>query len=347
MSDIRQQTVLHIVSDNLTAETLRKSDIGGDILAWQDALYEGPVPSTKSLDELCEERARYFAARSMGEYSDISEAYKQRNQVLKSYINYTKVVLWFDIDLYGQLQLIQLIAWFDTQNTGKTEITQIESSKIPAKGSVKRHLFQLNSIEIAKLYQSASEVTMLQAEISTQAWQAFTAKTPEKLLSFYRKDLSSMPTVKNALLRLAQEYPSKATGLSRTESLIIEAVRQRHYTEGEIFEFVQKKEPLAFMTQPVFLYHLNHLINARYPVLKKEVLEYDSALEVASDGVNDQMVVHDYKICHTNYTNQVLNKWVDWIQLNGINRWIGGVHLNEGNIWRYDAETRSIKKTYI
>lgn len=348
MSSITNQKILHIVNDNSAAAILAGAQLPGEILPWQDALYEGPVVAFKEIDKLAKYRAQYFAARGFGQFKDIENAYLQRNAQLKQYNNYTKVILWFDHDLFGQLQLVQLIDWFYHQEMGNVELCQVNIENLKSGRKVLR-ISQLSPVQVTALYQSCHEVTLTQANICRLAWDAFTSTTPHKLISFQPKDLSTMPFLKNAIARLIQEYPSKTTGLSRTEYLIIDAVAKKMFNEDAIFNYMQLKEPVAFMSKTIFLHHLNHLMNAKYPMLVKNAITQETALEtsIGQIDVKENPIVHSYKITVTKYTNQVIAKWLDWVQLNGINRWIGGVHLSDGNIWRYDSVIRKVNKTYV
>ena len=349
MSSVSSQKILHIVNDNLTAQALAHAELAGEILPWQDTLYEGPVIRFEDLDSLAIERAKYFAARDYGDYKTIEQAYLSRNAVIKDYRNYQHIILWFDHDLYGQLQLTQLIEWLGRQDTGRIEISQIDLGLVKQKGIHRRRISQLLPTEIQILFQSVIEVTLQQTEICRQAWYAFTNGNPEHIVQFNPPDLSTMPYLKDVFIRLAREFPFKTTGFSQTEYLIVDAVKHKNFTEDDIFAYVQSKEPVAFMSRTVFQHILQHLMDVQYPVLKKQVIEQEVVLEV--DGTtnisSETKIIKDSKIHTTNYTNQVLNKWVDWIQMNGINRWIGGVHLHDGNLWRYDPISRKLNKTYV
>lgn len=349
MSSISSQKILHVVNDNLTAQAIAHTELPGEILPWQDTLYEGPVIYFDDLDSLAIDRAKYFTAQGYGDYKTIEQAYLSRNAILKDYNNYQQIILWFDHDLYGQLQLIQLIEWLGRQETGSIEISHIDLTRLKQQRTRRRRISQLLPAEIQTLFRSTIEVTQQQIEICTQAWYAYTNGNPEYIVQFKPPDISSMPFLKDTFIRLAREFPYKTTGLSQTELLIIDAVKHKNFTEDDIFSYVQNKEPVAFMSKIVFQRILQRLMDAQFPVLKLQVIEQEVVLEVddSTDMSSEREIVKDSRILTTNYTNQVLNKWVDWIQLNSINRWIGGVHLNEGNLWRYDPVSRQINKTYV
>ena len=73
----KRSNKLHITSDILTAEHLDKSLPEGVFLAWQDALYEGPISAESNLTHLSRHRAKYFVEAGWGDNETIEERYQK------------------------------------------------------------------------------------------------------------------------------------------------------------------------------------------------------------------------------------------------------------------------------
>ena len=339
-------TTLHITNDETLAKKIKAAGIEGDTIAWQDALYEGPVVKDLSLDELSMVRAEYFARLGWSNNDEIKHRFRLRNEKLKTFSRYQEVVLWFDHNLYNQLQLLQIISWFASQNTRHLLLSLICIDRFPGV----KHFFGINSLgeeQLIQLVPKKTEITMAQINVCVKGWRALTSPHPDALLTFYPADMSSMPFLKNAIARLIQEFPAKANGLSQTESLILQALLA-HLTEpDDIYQFVQHKEPVPFMSRAMFYGCLQKLTSCRVPAIEKQAVETEEVIDSESETVCEVETTHIVHFTLAQTARQVLYNWVDWIQLNGINRWIGGVHLQEGNIWRYNKETRTLKKTYL
>src|SRR3954452_10644840 len=102
--------VLHITNGDSTVATMRQAGIGGDIVPWRDVLHEGPVPPLPPA-ELLAVRAEYLARRGLADADDIERILRARDERLGAALGATEpVVLWFEHDLYDQLQLIQILA---------------------------------------------------------------------------------------------------------------------------------------------------------------------------------------------------------------------------------------------
>ncbi len=98
---------LHITNGDSAARALKQGGIGGPVIAWRDVLHVGPVPTLPSR-ELAAVRARFLAESFGGEPASIERELLRRDAALQRAVP-TRVVLWFDADLYDQLQLIQVL----------------------------------------------------------------------------------------------------------------------------------------------------------------------------------------------------------------------------------------------
>ena len=117
---------LIITNGDSAIVTMQEAGIAGDILPWRDILHDGPVHADLSLEELSKVRAEFITNRGWGEAKAIQQEFTDRDNQLKSYKNYEKVVLWFEHDLYDQLQIIQILDWFN--NNHKEESSAEETN---------------------------------------------------------------------------------------------------------------------------------------------------------------------------------------------------------------------------
>ncbi len=102
--------LLHVTNGESAGNTLRQTAIGGAVLAWQDALHEGPVPSLPR-QELLRARARFLADCGWGRQQALLSSLERRDrQLLEALRDDLQVVLWFEHDLYDQLQLLDVLA---------------------------------------------------------------------------------------------------------------------------------------------------------------------------------------------------------------------------------------------
>ena len=97
---------LHILNGDSTVEIFDKTTILGDIVVWREMLCEGVIQNEIGSDAFWKSRYDFFESEfnvNKLEYFDktIKELIK-----LEELSNYKEVVLWFEYDLFCQINLI-------------------------------------------------------------------------------------------------------------------------------------------------------------------------------------------------------------------------------------------------
>src|SRR5947209_6066525 len=96
--------MLHITNGESVTGTFRQVRFPGTYLAWNDVLHDGPVPQTDTLSDLSDIRAQALAGFGCGDYEKLRAGFTARDQTLAGFRQHQDVVLWFEHDLYDQLQ---------------------------------------------------------------------------------------------------------------------------------------------------------------------------------------------------------------------------------------------------
>jgi hypothetical protein len=102
---------LHIASGTATASTIDAANLPGPRSIWADPLYEGPVPAGLDDDALLRVRARHLSDGSDDDNARNVDGLREWRRVIEARDTYDEVVLWFEHDLFDQLNLIQLLSW--------------------------------------------------------------------------------------------------------------------------------------------------------------------------------------------------------------------------------------------
>ncbi len=340
-----EKTAFHITNDEPTAHLLQRAGMRGLQLAWKDPLYVGPV-TKESLELRTRNRVKYFSQQGWGEKQSLLSHFQERNLKLKQITEFKKVSLWFDRNMYNQLQLIELLDCLS--HYPDISVFLINVSKIIQREN-SLNLDKLSVADIKSLYHRETEITANQLSIGLDAWRCFAEPDPRYLLHFKRQDMSTMPYLYDAMKRLQQQYPSTMNGLSRTQRQVMDVVDG--YPEIGVqaaFEKVQAMEERPFLSPAMFWMVLKELSRCDAPALEIWKQE-DSKQENASASTSKSNLQELFQICHLRITDvgrEVLRYHLDWLQVNGINRWIGGVHLQDGNIWRYDPKRSQLVNTF-
>ncbi len=319
------RNILNITNGDYAVEIMKKADIPGVFLPWRDVLHEGPVPDGLSLEELSKVRAQFIIDRSWGSPEEITESFIQRDSELKSFRKYEKVILWFEHDLYDQLQIIQVLDWWHKNFTGEVELSIICTDQ---------YLGRLSLEEMKELMKYEELITDAHLTLSCKAWSAFRSSSPEEWCGLLNMDTSALPFLEGAIIRLLEEYPSCSNGLSRTAEQALKVISSGEKCPGRVFGDTQELEERIFLGDSSFW------------VVLRELLESNPPLITLPEGKELTLPASiDQELSITPVGLDVLAGKINWLEVSRLNRWVGGVHLNPTNVWCWSSGSRSIVKS--
>src|SRR5205809_1432781 len=169
--------LLHVTNGESAGNTLRQTAFGGGVLPWQDTLHEGPVPAMPR-PELLHVRAAFLSECGWGSRRAILSSLERRDrQLVEALRDGRHVVLWFEHDLYDQLQLLDALA-LARETGGSPELVVVGS--FPGKPSF-HGLGELTADELETLWPGRRATTPEALEEAAAAWAAFRASSPEAL----------------------------------------------------------------------------------------------------------------------------------------------------------------------
>jgi len=237
--------VLHITNGDC-AEAVLSQAVQGVLLSWDDVLHEGPVHAGLPLSALSRRRAQFIASAGWGSPEKILARFSQRDALLQRAGEHEEVVLWFEHDLYDQLQLVQLLDWFGTHPHPKlTLVCEAE------------YLGTMTPARAADLFQSRKPVTGEQVREASAAWAAFGGPDPRRIST---APVESLPFLGPALYRLLEEYPWTTDGLSRTERQVLEALAGGPLPFSELFARAHhNREDPVFLGDAVLAWHMERM----------------------------------------------------------------------------------------
>ena len=277
----------------------------GIVLPWRDVLHEGPVPGGVDDAMLRAERAAFLARAGWGDGVLLLDGFERRDARLLRGADEGQIYLWFEDDLYDQLQLIQVLAML--------------ARHVPRESTQEL-------IEVTRDRDVRGRRTIGDAErqAARRAWAAFRSSDPRVLQAV---DPSELPDIGPAMRRLVQELPWTRDGLSRTERTALSAIADGADDPIELFRALQSVEERPFMGDHWAWNAVHRLADAEHPLVEAPVAP---AAEITADFATQR-----YEVTPTGH--DVLAGRVDHAELNGVDRWIGGVHLTGHRpAWRWD-----------
>ena len=234
-------------------------------------------------------------------------------------------MLWFEHDLYDQLQLVQILAWLAAEGIAPARIALVQSD---------RHLTSLSPAAISSLV--PNQVTAAQLALAAAGWAAFRAPTPEPLAELLALDTSALPWLAPALARLLEELPAPSTGLSRTERLILEALAVGPCSAGALFARTNAADEPHFLGDWPFFTRLDALAVETVPMVT-------GLPGPCPFGRAEPMRAYvDASLKLTRAGAAALAGRLDRASAQPLDRWLGGTHLTPENLWRWEPARRML-----
>jgi hypothetical protein len=243
--------------------------------------------------------------------------------MIRRHGEFESVVLWFEHDLYDQLQLIQLLDFFATERREGLYLIQagrylgLEKPK-----ALKTHFHLMEPVADAQL------------ALARLAWNGFRAPTPELWAGLLQGSTRILPFLRLAMLRLLEELPHPASGLSRTEATILSLVSGGVKKPPELYEAFTHSEEVFFMGDLSFYHALDGLGEGGAPLIAGfKGLTFSPSMP---EEERNAYLAAELACTHLGIT--VLSGKSDALQHRPLDRHIGGYWLHSRAPWRWNPE---------
>jgi hypothetical protein len=317
--------MLHVTNGDSAVTGIEATGVGGDVLPWRDALHEGPVPAGLDGAQLRAVRARFLAERGWGAADAIEADMRARDERLAAALERDEVVvLWFEHDLYDQLQLLQVL---DAVN-GSAEVEAI----LPD-----RFLGAMGAAELAALWPDRAAVRPGQVALARLAWEAVRAPGPQAIEALLDTHTAALPHLGPALRRLLEELPAVGDGLARTERQALEALAGGALAPHDVFLATQRAEEAPFLGDSWMWDRLSELGGGKRRLVQTTAGE---ALGPPPPRPgSESFAAQELEL--TERGRAVLAGEADRAALLALDRWVGGIHVTGPEpAWRWDRATR-------
>jgi hypothetical protein len=302
--------LLHVANGSSVTMALAAAGVPGAASIWADPLHDGPVPGDLDDDALTRLRMEHHAGSPAA--ADPQNDMRRWRKVIAEHDAYDELVLWFEHDLFDQLNLIQLLPFVRAHVPASKRVSLICIGSFPGRADF-HGLGELEPGELASLLPTRQPVSDAQYELAERAWHAFRQPTPEALDALV--DGAALPFLAPALRRFLQEYPWTSDGLSRTERRLMMLAAEGRADWPASFPRMHEGERFYYLTDTSYEELAHTLVGSQPPLLAGNL----------------------QSLTLTQYGRDVLEGRADRVRLCGIDRWLGGVYLRGHAVpWRWD-----------
>ena len=169
--------LLHVANGTSVTMTLAPAGIPGATSIWADPLHDGPVPGGLDDDALTALRTRYHAPSAAA--ADPGNDMRRWRQVIVEHDAYDELVLWYEHDLFDQVNLLQLLPFVRAHVPASKPVSLICIDSFPGRTNF-HGLGELQPRELASLFPTRRPVTTAQYELAERAWQRVSSSRRRK-----------------------------------------------------------------------------------------------------------------------------------------------------------------------
>src|SRR5262245_23740278 len=250
--------MLHVTNGDSAAQGIRLTTLAGTVLAWNDVLHEGPLPRLPPA-EFRARRAAFLSECGWGSDRVIAADLERRDRFFEQALEERRqVVLWFEHDLFDQLQLLQILASYVATRPDEARVEILNVGEVEGRPGF-RGLGELTPLELEGLWDRRRPLSAEPTALATRAWEAVCSPEPTAVETLLAGPTEALPFLSAALHRLLEEFPDTTSGVSRTERQLLEALAEGRRTPLELLVDNGRREEAPFMGDAWLWLHLAEL----------------------------------------------------------------------------------------
>lgn len=212
-------SLLHITNGDSFTEKLKGLGLDGDIITWREMLCEGKTETNVGSESFWKTRFEYLNKHYKVSKAWFIEKTLKEYRSLCNHKQQDRIVLWFEYDLFCQVNLLAVISWLKT-NRKYAEISLVCSGK----EDQTEKLYTLTELDNEKLLQLFADRTILtqdDIEYADYVWQLYCSNNPIRLENLADYHNFQFDYLSDAIKAHLKRFPSIRNGLNEVENQVL------------------------------------------------------------------------------------------------------------------------------
>ncbi len=226
-------SILHITNGDSFTQKLKQLNLDGDIITWREMLCEGKTLSTVGSESFWKTRFEFlnknykvskswFVEKTLKEYRSLCN-HKQQDQI----------VLWFEYDLFCQVNMLAVISWLKTHRR-HAQISLVCSGEQEGQDRLFA-LCELSDEQLRKLYDNRVELSQDDIEYADYVWQLYCSDNPMRLENLGDFGNYQFDYLKDAVQAHLRRFPSLRNGLNSFENQVLSIAEEKELASKREF----------------------------------------------------------------------------------------------------------------
>jgi len=226
-------TQLHITNGDNTTLAIQKLKIDGDIVTWREMLCEGKTTIDVGSEGFWKSRFDFFSKNyKITKKSFIDSTLKEfRNLCNHKYQE--EIILWFEHDLFCQINMIAVISWLKKHRPNATIALVSPENKTDSTAFLRLH--KLTQKTLISFYNNRVILTKDDIGYADYIWQLYCSKSPLQLQNITIDTHTHFTYLPDAIEAHLQRFPTIKNGLNKIENTILETADTGSYSTKKSF----------------------------------------------------------------------------------------------------------------
>ena len=214
---------LHITNGDILTNKLNTLKLEGDIITWREMLCEGKTETSVGSESFWKTRFEFLNKNYKVSKSWFIDKTLKEYRTLCNHKQEDRIVLWFDFDLFDQINMLAVISWLKTHRP-YAEISLV-SSEVEKNSVNIIGLGQLDDEQLRKLYTNRTLLTQDDIEYADYVWQLYCSDNPIRLENLKDFDSFQFSHLSGAIEAHLMRFPTIRNGLNEVENNILRLAR--------------------------------------------------------------------------------------------------------------------------
>lgn len=235
------QQALHITNGDAFTSYFKKLGIKGTIITWREMLCEGKTLHSVGSEDFWKERFNFLNKNyKVSKQSFINLTLKEYRKLCMQK-RQEEIILWFDADLFCQINMLGLLSWLKTHR--KYAQISVISNALSFEDHTSKSSFKEVPETLQKHYNNRVFLTQDDLEFADYAWQLYCSDNPLRMVQLSGFEKFNFSYLKKAFEMHLHRFPSLKNGLNLQEQTLLEFVSKNNYsTQYELVKDLLKHQ---------------------------------------------------------------------------------------------------------
>ena len=232
---------LHITNGDILTNKLSTLKLEGDVITWREMLCEGKTETSVGSASIWKARFDFLNKNYKVSKSWFIDKTLKEYRTLCNHKQEDRIVLWFDFDLFDQINMLAVISWLKTHRP-YAEISLVSSEAEENSVNI-TGLGELDNEQLRKFYTNRTLLTQDDIEYADYVWKLYCSDNPIRLENLKDFDSFQFSHLSGAIEAHLMRFPTIRNGLNEVENNILRLARNaKPKTKVELLDTVLRNQ---------------------------------------------------------------------------------------------------------